>query len=132
MRRKYLIIIGIVASLYGVVINTNATDYTKVTDNKLINYPSDNWEDSLTIVSTDAVLNQIVDKSSDAIVNNMVAELNVREEPSLNSTIINKLSAGTPVKVLEVSGGWARLEVPSGYVSEIYLQYSGRIDVFEQ
>ncbi|MDP4154439.1 MAG: N-acetylmuramoyl-L-alanine amidase [Bacillota bacterium] len=43
-----------------------------------------------------------------------VNSLNVREEPSLSSTIVGKLNAGTKITINEERAGWAKVEASNG------------------
>lgn len=57
------------------------------------------------------------------VTSNPSSRLNLRSGASVNSAIIGKLTYGTPVSVLNVSNGWAKVQVNSmtGYVSTQYL-----------
>lgn len=57
------------------------------------------------------------------VTSNPSNRLNLRSGASTNSAIIGKLTYGTPVSVLSVSNGWAKVQVNSmtGYVSTQYL-----------
>lgn len=59
----------------------------------------------------------------EAVVSNC-SNLNMRYKPSMNSKVINILSAGTKVNVISVEDGWAKYKVGDvvGYSMKKYLE----------
>ena len=51
------------------------------------------------------------------------AVLNVRSGPGTTHKIVASIQMGTRVKVLNRQNGWAQIESPSGWCSEIYLNF---------
>ena len=58
---------------------------------------------------------------SNAIIGTVTAEnLNVRSEPNTSGVIIDQLSEGTRIEILEQSGGWGRIN--SGWINLKYVE----------
>lgn len=140
--KKYIIAVSLIASLYGVVTTTNATkieDYDNKDKQPVIVKSSDDWVEQTSVLTEERVKEQIIDTSVSATVREMDTDLNVRADAILGSEVVGSLHSGDPVKILESSDGWAKIDFPQvptgyGYVSEIYLQKDnsyGSIDVFK-
>lgn len=141
-KRKYLIVLALLTSLYGVVNTTNATDtydlYSKNRINKIkpgnLEYTSNkNWGDDVTIQLSQDTEKLIVDKSKIGTVINVSSTLNVRSTAELGENVIGTLAVSTRVKILESKDGWDKIEFAGerqayGYVSGIYLERENRSD----
>lgn len=134
-KRKYLMVIAIITSLYGVVNTTNATDtydlYSKNhTSQQKINQSeytsSKDWGDDVTIQLSSNTESQIIVKSVTGTVQNVASTLNVRSSAEFANNVVGTLAITAKVKVLDSKDGWDRIEFKGctqgyGYVSGVYL-----------
>lgn len=141
-KRKYLRVLALLTSLYGVVNTTNATDtydlYSKNRINKIkpgnLEYTSNkNWGDDITIQLSQDTENLIIDKTKIGIVVKVNSTLNVRSTAELGDNVIGTLAVSTRVKILESKDGWDKIEFAGekqtyGYVSGIYLERENNSD----
>ena len=134
-KRKYLMVIAIITSLYGVVTTTSATNtydlYSKnhanqQKINKSEYTSSKDWGDDVTIQLSSNTESQLVDKSVIGIVQHVASTLNVRSSAEFNNNVVGKLALTAKVKVLDSKDGWDRIEFKDceqgyGYVSGVFL-----------
>ena len=139
MKKKYIVIIAVLAVLavavaVGVSMNRNHSKKTQTgeseNDKEIVinvleedeNESSDEQEEAVQVESHETTSEVTFDESK-AVSAWTTSNLNLREQPNGNSTVITVISKGTEIKKGTEENGWAQVKVGDkiGYVSMQYI-----------